>query len=171
MKKILIICHPKLNEDSKINKPLVNSITNSNIDILDLYKQYPDFDVDINTEQTRLLNYDEIIFQYPMYWYDTPALLIQYLEKVFSYNYAYGEKYQLQGKALRVITTCGAEKKEFEQDGFNENQVNVFLEKYRLLTKFCNMKYKEPFVVYDTQHLTKEQLELLKLDYNGYLNS
>jgi len=84
MKKILVnVAHPSLENDSRINKKLVEFIQNEqNITINNLYKKYPDFKIDIKKEQDLLLANDVIIFQFPMYRFSSPALLKEYLDLV-----------------------------------------------------------------------------------------
>ena len=42
---------------------------------VDLYAEYPRFDIDVDREQQRLLDHDVVLFQFPMFWYSTPSLI------------------------------------------------------------------------------------------------
>jgi glutathione-regulated potassium-efflux system ancillary protein KefG len=58
----------------------------------DLYETYPDFAIDIEAEQEKLLTaHDVIALQFPLYWYSTPALLKEWLDLVWLHGFAYGE--------------------------------------------------------------------------------
>ncbi|MGT2357467.1 NAD(P)H-dependent oxidoreductase [Staphylococcus aureus] len=41
----------------------------------DLYREYPDFIINVKREQELVENHDNIIFQFPLYWYSSPSLL------------------------------------------------------------------------------------------------
>ena len=49
---------------------------------IDLYAEYPDYNISIEREQQRLVEHDVIIFQFPIYWYSTPALLKEWQDLV-----------------------------------------------------------------------------------------
>jgi len=66
---------------------------------------------DIAREQAEILWADSLAFIYPMWWFDRPALLKGYIDRVFSYGFAF--KYLPEGavgllhhkKALVLMTT------------------------------------------------------------------
>ena len=45
------------------------------VTFVDLYAEYPRFEIDVDREQARLLAHDVIVFQNPLFWYSTPAIL------------------------------------------------------------------------------------------------
>ena len=59
MKKILVnLVHPNI-ENSVVNKKLINAISKlENVNINNLYTNYPDFKIDVKKEQELLLNHD-----------------------------------------------------------------------------------------------------------------
>lgn len=56
----------------------------------DLYGTYPNFTIDVEKEQQLLLELERIVFQFPMYWYSSPALLKQWEDDVLALGWAYG---------------------------------------------------------------------------------
>jgi NAD(P)H dehydrogenase (quinone) len=68
---------------------------------------------DIAEEQSHIAWADHVVFIYPTWWIDRPAILKGYIDRVFSYGfaYAYGEngvKGLLTGKSATVFTTTGS---------------------------------------------------------------
>ena len=47
----------------------------SGITFVDLYAEYPRYDISIEREQRRLLDHDVILLQFPLFWYSTPSLI------------------------------------------------------------------------------------------------
>ncbi|MDN3684445.1 NAD(P)H-dependent oxidoreductase [Vibrio sinaloensis] len=77
MSKVVVISgHPNL-ESSYTNKVVLAQLqsTFSSIDIRRLDALYPDYQIDVETEQTALLDADVVVLQFPFYWYSMPALL------------------------------------------------------------------------------------------------
>ena len=64
MKKIaLYLVHPNFDNESKINKTLVNAVKDlENVSIYNLYDKYLDFKIDVEREQQILLDHDVILF-------------------------------------------------------------------------------------------------------------
>ena len=67
----------------------------------DMYQLYPNFDIDVKTEQKILEVSDRIVLQFPIYWYQTPALMKQWFDVVFEYGWAYGSTGILPYKARK----------------------------------------------------------------------
>ena len=72
---IVYYAHPG-NRHSHVNRAMaavaraVDGIT-----FVDLYAEYPRHDINVDREQARLLAHDAVLFQFPLFWYSTPALI------------------------------------------------------------------------------------------------
>ena len=79
---------------------------------------------DIKTEQDLIAESDVIIFIYPIWWSSMPAILKGYLDRVFSFGFAYTAGAQgavplLKGKRGLIINTYGAPEEQYESIGMN----------------------------------------------------
>lgn len=104
MKIMVIVAHPNL-ENSRANRALMQQAkqnTNGNVDIRDLYKEYPDWNIDIEREQQLILQYDRVVFQFPFYWYSCPPLLKKWFDDVLTFGWAFGP----EGNSLRGRNLC-----------------------------------------------------------------
>lgn len=77
---------------------------------------------DIKTEQEHIAKADVITFIFPIWWTGMPAILKGYVDRVFSYGfaYAYGEQgidKLLKGKKGLIINTHGTPKEIYDQIG------------------------------------------------------
>ncbi len=43
-------------------------------------REYPDFIINVKREQELVENHDNIIFQFPLYWYSSPSLLKKWID-------------------------------------------------------------------------------------------
>lgn len=65
-------------------------------------------DIDVERKQNLLLEHDRIVFQFPFFWYSTPAILKEWQDKVLEYGWAYGaDGKKLHGKECLVVTSTG----------------------------------------------------------------
>lgn len=77
---------------------------------------------DIKTEQEYIAKADVITFIYPIWWTGMPAILKGYIDRVFSYGFAYAHGAQridklLTGKKGLIINTHGLPKEYYDQIG------------------------------------------------------
>ena len=66
MKTLVILAHPDINE-SRANKRWKEELLKypQEIEVHELYKEYPDWNIDVKREQELLVKYEHIIFQFP----------------------------------------------------------------------------------------------------------
>lgn len=111
MKKILIVSgHPDLN-DSFANKTILEETKEllPEAEFACLDKLYPDFRIDVQAEQERLLRADIIVLQYPLFWYSAPSLLHRWMEQTFTHGFSHGRTGdKLRSKQLVLSFTSGA---------------------------------------------------------------
>ena len=88
---LIILAHPNYAQ-SVANRAVINGLQGSGLDleIRPIAELYPDFQIDAAAEQQALLRHQTIVFQYPFYWYNMPAILKQWFDCVFTYGFAYG---------------------------------------------------------------------------------
>ena len=88
MARVLILfAHPVLEKSRVQSELLAQASTVQGITINDLYQSYPDFDIDVEREKDLLLSHDIIIWQHPLYWYSSPAILKQWQDLVLERRY------------------------------------------------------------------------------------
>lgn len=119
MKKLIIVSHPNI-ESSVINKRWVNELEKhpDHFTIHNIYTEYPDGKIDIEKEQKLIEAHDALILQYPLYWFNCPPFLKQWLDDVFTYGWAYGSKgNMMKGRKIALAISAGIDKEDFQEDG------------------------------------------------------
>lgn len=165
MKKVeIILAHPNM-EESVINKALINEAKNlENVVVNDLYKKYRDFQIDVEAEQKLLLENDVIIFQFPFYWFSSPAIIKEWFDTVLTENFAYGDNGKLKGKTFVVATSAGGSEAQYQ-----EISVGEFLNPFKGTAFYTQMEYRDPFIVYETYVLSKEQINETAKSYTDFI--
>jgi glutathione-regulated potassium-efflux system ancillary protein KefG len=167
MKKVLILlAHPKY-EHSVVTQSLVNAVSNlENVEIRDLYELYPDFNIDVQTEQETLIMADIIIWQHPVYWYSAPPLLKQWIDLVLEFGWAYGPGgIYLKGKQVFNATSSGGAKEAYSKEGKHGFTLKEFFLPFYQTAKLCNMSYLPPFQVNGTHKVTADYLRITAEKY------
>ncbi|OOF48767.1 hypothetical protein BKK52_04985 [Rodentibacter trehalosifermentans] len=146
MKKITLICgHPNLSISvgNKLILAELQAHFGEKINIRQLDSLYPNAHFDVAAEQASLVEADIIVWQFPMYWYNVPALLKKWIDDVLLHNFAYGSKGdKLQGKKLILSFTTGGGADEY--DGNHAHKINAFYPAFMDTAKLCGMDWQEP---------------------------
>ncbi len=155
MKRVLVLFAHPAQRASSINVSMAKRVEQlDSVTLVDLYAEYPRFEVDIEREQARLLSHDVIVFQFPLFWYSTPALLKQWQDLVLEYGFAYGPKgKRLAGKRVMASVTTGGSANDYSLGGGNNRPFPDFLLPLRQTAELCGMIFLPPFVLHSANHI------------------
>lgn len=147
---------------SRANKALLAALDGvDHLTVRSLYERYPDFDVDVEAEQTLLREADVVVWQHPMYWYSVPGLLKHWLDKVLIRGFAYGPGgTALHGKRCLWVTTTGGDDDAFRPGGLHDHPLSSFVPPIEQTARFCGMRWEPPFVVHGAHTLGDDALAL-----------
>jgi putative NADPH-quinone reductase len=149
---LIILAHPNFT-DSVANKTIIEELQNSDLklEIRDINNLYPEFKIDRKAEQDALLRHQTIVFQYPIYWYNMPAILKQWFDVVFSYQFAYGSKGdKLKGRNFVPSFTVGAPEDEYTTLGNHHFRVHEFCKNLEQTAYYAQMNYVDPIYFHGT---------------------
>ncbi|RYE36498.1 MAG: flavodoxin family protein, partial [Sphingobacteriales bacterium] len=165
MKHLIIYAHPNANSlNSHLKDTLIENLEHGNHEIVvrDLYQlnfnpilSLEDIEGqraglvadDVKQEQEFITWADCITFIHPIWWTGLPAIMKGYIDRVFSYGFAYRydlgiQKGLLSGKQTVIINTHGKS---------NEEYKTIEMDKALLLTSeegiysYCGLKIKKHF--------------------------
>ena len=154
---LILLAHPSLDR-SEVNRPMVDAVRGlDGVALVDLYAEYPDFQIDIDQEQQRLLEHDIIVFQHPLYWYSTPAILKEWQDLVLEHGFAYGDGgTALQGKVFFNALTAGGLEAAYCAKGYNHFSIRELLYPIEQTARLCGMTYLPPFALFDSRTAIEE---------------
>ena len=119
------------------------------ITLVDLYAEYPRFDISIDREQRRLTDHDVILFQFPMFWYSTPSLLKEWQDLVLEHGFAYGAGGErLQGKHMMLAITAAGDSEAYTEQGYQHFTLRTFLTPLEQTARLCKMSFAPPYVLH-----------------------
>ena len=172
MARVLVLfAHPRTDRSVANTALIAAARAIDGVELVDLYAEYPDFDIDIDREQRRLLESDSLVLQHPVYWYSSPALLKEWQDLVFEHGFAYGsEGTALAGKVMLQVATCGTAREAYKKRGKYENELRTLFSPFEQTAKFCGMRYIAPFGVFSAEDAEEEKrLDDIVADYSRLL--
>ena len=172
MARVLVLfAHPRTDRSVANTALIAAARAIDGVELVDLYAEYPDFDIDIDREQRRLLESDNLVLQHPVYWYSSPALLKEWQDLVFEHGFAYGsEGTALAGKVMLQVATCGTAREAYKKRGKYENELRTLFSPFEQTAKFCGMRYLAPFGIFSAEDAEEEKrLDGIVADYSRLL--
>jgi glutathione-regulated potassium-efflux system ancillary protein KefF len=169
----LIYGHP-YPDRSRAGRVLLDGVRDlPGVEVRSLYDLYPDFDIDVQGEQSALLKADLIVWQCPFYWYGVPALVNLWFEKVLAQGWAYGEGADaLSGKTVLWATTTGGSLPSYSSTGMHGHPFGSFVPAISQVARFCGMLWAEPpLVVHGAHRLTLDELREAARNYRRRIES
>ncbi|MFT3920087.1 NAD(P)H-dependent oxidoreductase [Cloacibacterium sp.] len=179
MKHLIIYAHPN---NGSLNHHLLQTVVeslqskNHEIEIRDLYQinfsptlSFDDMKGqrmgnvadDVKQEQDFISWAEHIIFIYPIWWTGMPAIMKGFIDRVFSYSFAYRydqgvQKGLLVGKQATIINTHGKSKAEYESIGMDKalsltSDKGIFL--------YCGLEINTHFFLDKADRATSEVIE------------
>lgn len=83
---LIIAAHPDL-EHSIVNRRWLKDIRQQadRFRVHELYDRYPDAQIDVASEQQLVDAHEKLVLQFPVYWFNCPPLMKQWLDQVLTY--------------------------------------------------------------------------------------
>ena len=165
---LVILAHDDMN-NSRVNKRFAQELEScDNVEVRDIKALYPDYKIDVQAEQEAIKRADKIVFQFPMFWFNAPSILKEWMDKVYSLGFAFDvtkdgyERKELDGKEFMLAVSMGGVQESY--DGEKVKSVNECLTPYIYTSKFCGMRVVDPFYIYGAMvSLSNDKLEELTL--------
>jgi putative NADPH-quinone reductase len=158
---LIIFSHPYPSRSHANKTILANVAKTDNVIISDLYHKYPDFHINVAEEQSLLRQAQLIVFQFPIYWYNVPALLKQWQEMVLTRQFTSGNKTgngSLQGKSVMAVVTAGHKQRSYQQDAYDNYEIEDFLRPLEQLSIHCGMHYHSPLALHQAHRASEAEL-------------
>ncbi len=171
-KVLLLFAHPAL-QKSRVNRVLIRAAQQiDGVTFCDLYEIYPELDIDVRREQQLLVEHDIVVFQHPLFWYSTPAILKEWQDLVLEHGWAYGSGgTALRGKKFLSVITTGGREAAYRTDGYNRFTMRQLLVPIEQTVRLCGMEYLAPFIVHGTHRMTTAEMEQHAGDYRRMLEA
>lgn len=129
---------------------------------------------DINAEIDKITWADHILFQFPLWWFSTPAILKGWLDRVLVKGFAYdaGKVFNeglLKGKTASLVTSTQSPESAYQTNGLHQATIDTFLHHIHHTLRFVGIETRTPFVTYGAFNLDAVTEENIVNEYVEYL--
>jgi glutathione-regulated potassium-efflux system ancillary protein KefF len=177
---LIIHAHPYPSRSRATHALLQSALTLPEVKVHSLYERYPDFDIDIQAEQTALTRAHLTVWLHPLYWYSVPGMMKHYFDKVLSLGWAYGGSKDavgndsgrgraLHGKHCLWVPSTGGDGEAYSTAGIHANAFAEFVTPIETTARFCGMFWQPPFVVHGAHVISNEELNVKANEFKGRL--
>ncbi len=118
---------------------------------------------EIRAEQQKLLDADLVVLQFPLWWFTMPAILKGWVDRVFTYDFAYGATVPrygagpFVGKRALVATTVGGRSGHYTERGVNGPIEDLLFPINHGVLHFTGFQVLPPFVEHSAVHLDDDR--------------
>lgn len=172
MKTLVILAHPGL-EKSRVNQRWKEELLlyPNDITLHEIYKEYPDWNINVPREQNLMEAYDHVIFQFPLYWYTYPPLLKKWFDDVLAYGWAYGSNgNKLNGKKLGLGLSIGDKKENYQPEGSVSFTVDEVIAPFNASAKHVGAEALPYFAVFGASfQASDEEINTSAKEYIEYI--
>jgi glutathione-regulated potassium-efflux system ancillary protein KefF len=162
---LIVAAHPQLAE-SHVTRALHDAVREqqargalAEVALRDLYALYPDYWIDVPTEQAALAQAELVVWLHPTYWYSMPPLMKLWLDEVFAFHWAYGPGGNaLRGKALWLATSTGGTAEAYHPSGHNRYFFDSFLHPHEQTAALTGMRWLPPLVLHGAHRVGSSEL-------------
>lgn len=123
------------------------------------------FSLDIVEEQKKLLWADVVLLQFPIWWGTYPAILKGWIERVFTYGFAYGREKNLLSKAVMLSVTTGGAADEAEEISYRERVAKMTDDVFG----FMRWTILEPLITHGPSSIGNDERLRLLADFETHL--
>jgi glutathione-regulated potassium-efflux system ancillary protein KefF len=146
---LVLVAHPDIAR-SRINRALAAEARRqapAEVEVRDLYALYPDYEIDVESEQAALAAAGTLVWVHPVQWYSMPALMKLWVDEVLAFRWAYGPGGRaLAGKSLWLVASTGGDVASYRPDGNNRHPFEHFLPAYRQTAELVGMRFLDPSI-------------------------
>ncbi|MGK6316862.1 NAD(P)H-dependent oxidoreductase [Neorhizobium sp. DT-125] len=139
---------------------------------------------DVRAEQEKLLWADSLILQFPLWWFTMPAILKGWIDRVYSYGFAYGvgehndrrwgDRYgegMLAGKRAMLIVTAGGWEEHYSARGINGAIEDLLFPINHGILFYPGYSVLPPFVVYKADRIDRQRFTLVAEQLRGRMRT
>lgn len=130
---------------------------------------------DIKNALAKIERADHLIFQFPLWWFNVPAILKGWFDRVLVKGFAYDtgkilKHGLLSGKTASLVVTTQSAETAYQTNGVQGATLDAFLLPIQHTLNFVGIATRAPFVCYAAFELNATQVNATLANYQEYLD-
>lgn len=168
MKTLVLVAHPEFDNSPTQSFLKASTLNLEQVQYHVLDQSYPDYHIDVSAERQAIRGVDQLIFQFPLYWYSAPASLKAWLDQVLQTRLEEVLP-DYTGKTLGLVVSTGVAEAQFVAGGQEQFTLSEILRPYQALAQKLNLTYRKPLIISQFNYFTEAQKMALLIEYQQYL--
>lgn len=131
---------------------------------------------ELQEEMNKLLEADVLIFNFPLWWFDMPAILKGWVDRVLAYGFAYGGNYgffdkgRFKGKHAFLCVTTGSPAEFYTPTGAHGRTLTDILQNiHQGILGLVGYTVLPNFEAYGVSRISDEERAQILVDYEAYI--
>lgn len=156
MKTLIIVAHPYL-DNSVINKRWIEELKKypEKYTIHHLDSHYTNGKLDIENEKKLIEAHGNLILQFPIFWFNCPPIMKQWLDEVLIPGWAYAAGEDKEGefidRKVALAVTTGMAEKNYHQEGRFGHTLKELLAPFETTLKSIHADYRSFYAFYGAE--------------------
>lgn len=151
----IYIGHPDLVNSGSQRYLLESGKGLSSVEFIDLSSNLAAFDLSLQT--TEITKCDQIILQFPLYWYQAPSVIKEWVDQILGSI----PTEVLKGKTLGLVVIAGTSPADYQVGTRVGRSLSELLSSFEALARYKQMIYQPIFAIHQFQYMN--ELEKMKL--------
>ena len=122
----------------------------------------PFTEANVTAYQEAILASDRWLLQFPLFWYQAPGLVSDFIQEVFNKEFLDTYSTNLKGKEFGVIISVGVPLRQYQAGGREQVTISELLRPYQSFARAIGLNYLPPFVLaqhsYQPEHIQQDNL-------------
>ncbi len=171
-KTLVILSHPTI-ASSTVHKRWIQELKKfpDIFTVHELYEKYPNGNIDVEKEQILVSQHQQVLFQFPLYWFTAPPLMKKWFDDVLTHGWAYGSKGKaFVNKPIAFAISVGGSEDEYQgSELYHHSFVEVAVQ-FKMIADYIKADYHGITTFYGAEHNgTLSSVEQKLDDYIDFL--
>ncbi|WP_215776386.1 NAD(P)H-dependent oxidoreductase [Paludibacterium sp. B53371] len=162
MKTLVIVSHPYPEQSSVIKtlQQVAASVPGVTVRNLESLYGHDTEAFDLAAEQKAHEGVDRVVYLFPIHWFNLTPMLKAYLNKVWSYGWAFGPGGDaLRHKEMLVVVSAGASEYTYSSQGLVQSTMDEVLTPMKASALYVGMRYLQPLAFHEAMGASLETLQ------------
>lgn len=176
MKTLIIVAHPDL-DNSVIHKRWIEELNKypEKYTIHHLDSHYVNGKLDIASEKKLIEAHGNLILQFPIFWFNCPPIMKQWLDEVLIPGWAYATGEDKEGefidRKVALAVTTGMAEKNYSKEGRFGYSLKELLAPFETTLKSIHANYRSFYAFYGVErHPSPAKIDQSAKDYIQFIN-
>ncbi|MDY6323292.1 MAG: NAD(P)H-dependent oxidoreductase [Succinivibrio sp.] len=171
-KTVIFVDHPHFDR-SVVNRRWTEELRKypDEFVIHNLESAYPRGVIDPSLEHSLIENNGVLVLQFPVYWYNCPPMLKQWMDVALTLDWAYGKAHKLEGRKIALAVTCGGSQSDYAPDGRDPKaELESILKPFIRSIAYLKAEYAGLYVFFGAASKEDATVEKIAESARGYVD-